>query len=51
MRVEKLKLENENIIDQEHLDIDMFGFDTMGLIVLKQSVNDIITQNVTKMLS
>lgn len=28
----------------------MFGIDTMGLMVLKQSTNDAITQNVTNVL-
>lgn len=33
-RVENVNLENENIIDQEHVDIGMSSIDMMGLIVL-----------------
>lgn len=50
LRVKKVKLENENIIDLEHLDIDLSSIDTMGFMVLQQSANDAITQNVTNML-
>lgn len=39
LEVEKVKDEKKKIIHQEHMDIDLFGVDMMGLMVLQQFTN------------